>query len=301
MIQDLGAPFLYGSALAFGLVVGSFLNVVIHRVPLGQSVVSPRSRCPGCESPIAVRDNIPVFSYILLGGRCRHCQEPISLRYPAVEALTGGLFVAMAWRFGPTPLAPLFMLFAAALVVAALIDFDHQIIPDEISLGGLAVGLLVVPLAASFEPGIAYGPALLHSVLGAGIGGGFLWSVGFLHARLSVALGRQFAHWPGEGEAIPRPGEADYWLWFPGLGLGDVKLLAMIGAFLGPWGVLDTLVSASLLGLGVGVAWGLLRRDWSSPFGFGPALAAGAILSLFVPLQRLWLAAVEVGAGAGPP
>jgi leader peptidase (prepilin peptidase) / N-methyltransferase len=296
MIEELGAPFIIGSALAFGLVVGSFLNVVIHRLPLGESVVSPRSRCPGCQTPISAGDNIPVLSYIALRGRCRHCGAGISLRYPAVEAVTGILFVAMAWRFGPTALAVLFMAFAAALVAAAMIDFDHQIIPDEISLGGLVVGLVCVPLATSLDTEIDYSAALVHSGLGALIGAGFLWSVGFFHARLSVALGRKFPHWPGEGESLPRPGQADYWLWFPGLGFGDVKLLAMIGAFVGPWGVLDTLLSASLTGLLVGVIWGLIRRDLSSPFGFGPALAAGAIFSVFVPLQELWLGLLVAGA-----
>ena len=292
MIEELGAAFFWGSSLAFGLVVGSFLNVVIHRLPLGESVVSPRSRCPGCRNPIAARDNLPVVSYLLLGGRCRNCGEPISLRYPAVELLTGLLFAAMAWRFGPTVIAPLFMLFAAAMVVAALIDLDHRIIPDEISVGGLVLGLATVPWVESLAPESAYGAALARSVLGAALGGGFLWSVGFLHARLAVAMGREFPHWPGEGESVPRPRDADYWLWFPGLGLGDVKLLAMIGAFLGPWGVLDTILAASLLGLVMGVAWALVTRNWQSPFGFGPALAAGALLSILVPFHRFWLASL---------
>ena len=292
MIEELGASFFWGSSLVFGLVVGSFLNVVIHRLPLGESVVSPRSRCPGCRNPIAARDNLPVVSYLLLGGRCRNCGEPISLRYPGVELLTGLLFAAMAWHFGATAMAPLFMFFAAAMVVAALIDLDHQIIPDEISVGGLVLGLAAVPWVESLAPESSYGAALARSGLGALLGGGLLWSVGFLHARLAVAMGREFPHWPGEGESVPRPGDADYWLWFPGLGLGDVKLLAMIGAFLGPWGVLDTILAASLLGLVMGVAWALVTRNWQSPFGFGPALAAGALLSILVPFHRLWLASL---------
>ena len=301
MIEELGFPFIYGSALAFGLVVGSFLNVVIHRLPLGESVVSPRSRCPGCGSAISARDNIPVISYLLLKGRCRNCHQGVSLRYPAVELVTGLLFVAMAWRFGPTVMAPLYMVFASAMVVVALIDFDHQIIPDEISLGGLVFGLAVVPVARSFSQGDAYLSELWRSVLAACIGAGFLWSVGFFHARLSAITGRQFPHWPGEGEALPRPSEPDYWLWFPGMGLGDVKLLAMVGAFLGPWGVLDTLLGASLLGLGLGLLWGLVSRSWSSPFGFGPALAAGALLALFVPLHGLWLRFALAGVETGSP
>ena len=299
MIGELGAPFIYGSALAFGLVVGSFLNVVIHRLPLGESVVSPRSRCPGCEQPISAWDNIPVLSYLILGGHCRHCRRPISLRYPVVELVTGLLFVGVAWRFGPTALAVLFMLFASALVVAAGVDFDHQIIPDEISLGGLVLGLAAVPLVRSLGEGDSYGFALEQSCLGAAMGGGFLWSVGFLHARVSALLGRRFPHWPGDGEDMPRPGQADYWLWFPGLGLGDVKLLAMVGAFVGPWGVLDTLLGASFLGLGLGVGWGLLSRNWSTPFGFGPAIAAGALLALFAPLHLIWFR-MPMAATGGP-
>jgi leader peptidase (prepilin peptidase)/N-methyltransferase len=218
-----------------------------------------------------------------------------------VELLTGLLFVAMAWHFGPSLLALLFMFFAAAVLVAGLIDFDHQIIPDEISLGGLIVGLIAVPLVRSLDADVAYASALGQSLLGAALGGALLWSVGFLHARLAVALGRSFPHWPGEGEELPRPGEADYWLWFPGLGLGDVKLLAMIGAFLGPWGVLDSILAASLLGLLVGAGWGWVTRSWQSPFGFGPALAAGALLALLAPLHEIGLYWLLAGAGASPP
>jgi leader peptidase (prepilin peptidase)/N-methyltransferase len=196
-------------------------------------------------------------------------------------------------------MALVFMGFSSAMVVVSFVDFDHQIIPDEISLGGLVLGLVLVPVVHSLQPGVSYWSELGASALGAAIGAGLLWSVGFLHARLSVALGRSFPHWPGEGEPIPRPGDADYWLWFPGLGLGDVKLLAMIGAFLGPWGVFDTLLLASLIGLVVGVAWGVAQRNWSSPFGFGPALASGALLSLYVPPHEAWLRALVAGSGAG--
>jgi leader peptidase (prepilin peptidase)/N-methyltransferase len=278
--------FLYVCALLFGMVIGSFLNVVIYRLPLGESVVHPPSHCPGCDSPIAPYDNVPVLSYLWLRGRCRNCKTHISLRYPAVELLTGLVFVAIMWRFGPSWIALLFMLWAAGLIIAAGVDIDHQIIPDEISLGGLAAGLVVMPLARA-AAGIPYSEALVESVVGALVGGGALWSVAFLHARISVATGREFAHWPGEGESLPRPTEADYWLWFPGLGLGDVKLLSMIGAFVGVWGVLHTIVAASVLGLAMGVGWALVHRHWDAPFGFGPAIAMGAVASLFMP--RGWL------------
>jgi len=281
---------LHAGALAFGLVVGSFLNVVIHRLPRGESIAFPPSHCPSCRTPIRAWHNVPVISYLWLRGRCRQCGVRISPRYPAVELLTGLVFWALFWRFGPTPLTPLYMVFAAGLIAAAVIDFDWQIIPDEISLGGLAVGAVLAPAAHAWA-GAPYLAVLQESVVGALVGGGTLWVVAFVHARLSVAAGREFAHWPGEGEAPPRPSEADYWLWFPGLGLGDVKLLAMIGAFLGVWGVLDTILAASVLGLVAGVGYGIATRTWNAPFGFAPALAAGALLSLFVP-AHVWVLGV---------
>jgi leader peptidase (prepilin peptidase)/N-methyltransferase len=277
-----------GFAFAYGLVIGSFLNVVIFRLPEGLSVVSPGSRCPGCESPIRAWDNLPVLSYLVLRGQCRRCGSTISMRYPAVELATAVVFAAIAWRFGPGWFTPLYALFAAGLIAAALIDFDHQIIPDEISVGGLVAGLLLVPVAAVASDGVRYVDALLQSAAGALLGGGLLWTVAFLHARLSVALGREFAHWPGQGEELPRPSSADYWLWFPGMGLGDVKLLAMIGAFLGPWGVLETIIAASLLGLALGLGYAAVTRKLDAPFGFGPAIAAGALLALLVPISS-WL------------
>jgi prepilin signal peptidase PulO-like enzyme (type II secretory pathway) len=110
------------------------------------------------------------------------------------------------------------------------------------------------------------------------LGGGLFWLVGFVHARISAALGREFEHWPGQGQPLPAPRSLDYWIWFPGIGLGDVKLLAMIGAVLGPFGVLQTILAASLAGLVLGLAWAAVTRNFHTPFGFGPAIAAGALL-----------------------
>jgi len=264
-------------AFVLGLVVGSFLNVVIHRLPRDESVVRPRSRCPGCSAPIAAFDNVPLLSYLWLRGRCRHCGMHISARYPGVELLTGLCFAALFAAYGFALETAALWCLAAALIAAAGVDFDHGYIPDEVSLGGLAFGLLAMPLsrAAGGEP---YALALAQSALGAALGAGALWSVGFAHARLSVALGRTFAHWPGEGQAPPRPRSLDYWVWFPGLGFGDVKLIGMVGAFLGPLGVVYTILLASLLGLPLGL-W-LARRaegGLAAPFGFGPALAAAAL------------------------
>ena len=276
-----------GFAFVFGLAIGSFLNVVIYRLPEGLSLVSPGSRCPACSAPIRAWDNLPVLSYLMLRGRCRQCRTSISVRYPTVELFTAVVFAAIAWRFGGVWLTPVYSVLAAGLIAAALIDFDHQIIPDGISVGGLAAGLLLSPLAAAGDGGL-YGDALIDSLVGALLGGGLLWTVAFLHARVSVALGRRFEHWPGEGEEPPRPSSADYWLWFPGMGLGDVKLLAMIGAFLGPWGVLETIIAASVLGLILGLSFAAVTRKLNAPFGFGPAIAAGALLSLLFPITS-WL------------
>jgi leader peptidase (prepilin peptidase)/N-methyltransferase len=272
----------------FGLVIGSFLNVVIHRLPAGESIVSPRSRCPRCRVEIAARDNVPLLSYLALRGRCRHCGAAISVRYPLVELACGCLFAAVLWRFGATWLALAFLFFVAGLLVAALVDFDHQIIPDSISLGGVAFGLAVVPAARALA-GQSWMDAFTTSLLGGVLGGALLWSVAFFHARLSVALGRRYEHWPGEGEELPGPTSADYYLWFPGMGLGDIKLLAMVGVFLGPWGVLLTILFASLLGLLLGVGFAIATRSFSTPFGFGPAIALGALATLLVPLPPVLL------------
>lgn len=286
MIVDPSAlplPLFAAFAGVVGAVVGSFLNVVIHRLPRGESVVRPGSRCPVCGRPIRPWHNVPVLAWLVLRGRCRDCGTRIPARYPLVEAGTAALFVLLALRFGPAPETLLWMAFGATLLAAAAIDFDHQIIPDELSVGGLAVGLTLMPAAqvhAGATPGEAWGSALA----GAALGGGLLWIVGFAHARVCAAAGRRFEHWPGEGEAFPRRGSADWWTWFPGMGFGDVKLLAMIGAFVGPVGVVQTIVAASLLGLVFGLGQALWRRGLGVPFGFGPMLALGALLVVLVPL-----------------
>jgi leader peptidase (prepilin peptidase)/N-methyltransferase len=283
-IEALPSAWLAVYAGALGLVVGSFLNVVIHRLPRGESIVTPGSRCPACARRIPAWENVPLLSYALLRGRCRGCGAPISWRYPAIELLTGALFAAIAWRYGSQPMTPVWCALAAALVAAAVIDFDHRIIPDQISLGGLALALVCVPLLQR-AAGMPLADALLRSTSGALLGGGALWLVGFGHARLSVATGRRFEHWPGEGEAPPRPGSLDYWVWFPGVGFGDVKLLAMIGAVLGPLGVCETILVAALAGLVLGLGWAAATRRWNAPFGFGPAIAFGAIFVMLVPFR----------------
>jgi len=272
-----------------GLVVGSFLNVVIWRLPRGESIVRPGSHCPQCQRRLLPWENIPLLSYLVQRGRCRGCGARIALRYPAVEALTVCVFAVVAWRFGLSPAGLVYMAFAAALVAAAAIDLEHRIIPDSISVGGLLFGLLVVP-ALRMHAGFSFADALEFSFGGALFGSGAVWAVGFLHARVAVAMGRRFPHWPGEDEAYPKPLSLDYWIWFPGMGFGDVKLLAMIGAFLGPAGALETILAGAVLGLIVGVGYGLVRRGFDAPFGFGPSLAAAALLSLLSPVRlfSLW-------------
>ena len=265
-----------------GLCIGSFLNVVIHRLPRGESLSHPGSHCPGCETHIAWYDNVPVLAWLWLRGRCRHCHTRISLRYPAIELLVGALFVAIALRYGLQPMLGLWWAFGAALVAAAVIDFDHQIIPDRISLGGLLVGLVAVPALGTLS-GVPLLDGFRHAALGALVGGGSIWLVGFVHARVSTTVGRRFEHWPGEGEPLPTPSSVDYWVWFPGVGFGDVKLLAMIGAVLGPLGVMETILLASLVGLVMGLGFAVVTRQLASPFGFGPAIALGALVVLLAP------------------
>jgi leader peptidase (prepilin peptidase)/N-methyltransferase len=277
-----------GFAFVLGLCVGSFLNVVIHRLPRDESIVHPGSHCPRCQTTLRWFDNVPLVSYLWLRGRCRGCGAGISLRYPVIELVTGLLFAGVALRFGAAPMTLVGCAFAAALVATAAIDFDHQIIPDEISLGGLAVALVAMP-ATAWLAGEPLHVALLRSLVGALLGGGTLWLVGFLHARVSAVFGRRFDHWPGDGEPLPRFASLDYWTWFPGVGFGDVKLLAMIGAVLGPAGVLETIVLASLAGLAVGALVTLSQRTWNTPFGFAPAIAVGALLALLAPDPFAWL------------
>jgi leader peptidase (prepilin peptidase)/N-methyltransferase len=234
-------------AFAFGAAVGSFLNVCIYRLPAGESVVTPRSRCPACHTPIRAIDNLPIVSYLLLRGQCRDCGGRISARYPLVEALTGLTAVAVVWRWDVTVPGVVAFAFLAALIVVTFIDLDHQIIPDAISLPGIAIGLGVSFL---LDP-----PGPRNAAIGALLGGGVLWVVAASYEWLT---GRE------------------------GMGGGDIKLLAMIGAFLGWKAIPVTLLLASLSGSLVGGAMMLARgADSRVPIPFGPFLAAGAICALF--------------------
>ena len=231
-----------------GCCVGSFLNVCIYRLPQDLSIVSPRSFCPSCRAPIRAYDNIPLVSYLLLGGKCRNCGAGISWRYPLVEALTGGVALALFLKFGFSLSFFAYFVLSAALIVISFIDLDHRIIPDLISLPGIAVGFLLAlfgPLATVKE-----------SLIGLLAGGGSLYLVAFVYEALTKR---------------------------EGMGGGDVKLLAMIGAWLGWKAILFTLFFASLSGTFIGGAVMLIQREgrlYAIPF--GPFLAFSGLAYVFL-------------------
>ena len=227
-----------------GLVVGSFLNVVIHRVPRKLSLSTPGSRCGACETPIAWRDNVPVLSYLLLSGRCRHCRAGFSAVYPLVEVATLALFLIHSWVFGLTALGAVRLVFACAMLVLFFIDLELQILPNVITLPGVAAGLV----ASLFLP-----PGITLSLLGALLGGGVLWAIAEIYVRVRG---------------------------IEGMGMGDVKMLGLIGAFLGAPLMALTLVLSSLVGALVGV--GLMatgRGDLQRRLPFGTFLAAAAVFA----------------------
>lgn len=238
-------------AALFGLVVGSYLNVVVHRLPRGLSTVRPRSFCPHCGSLIPAHHNLPVLSYLFLRGRCGACRAPIAWRYPAVEALTALLFVVCVERFGLRPGALAAMVFCALLVALALIDLEHFLLPDRLTLPGIVVGLALQPAI----PWTTFVGALIGALAGAG-----------------VLLA---AYW---GWRLLRHEE--------GLGLGDVKMLSMIGAFLGWKGMLVALFVGALSGAVVGLtaialSGGEGGRDLKTKLPFGTFLSLGALVALF--------------------
>jgi len=258
--------FLAVSAALFGAVVGSFLNVVIHRLPAGESVVFPGSRCPRCGAPIRARDNVPVLGWIALRGRCRDCREPIDPRYPLVELANALLWGALALRFGfGFPLLA-FATLCSALLAITLIDVDHWIIPDAITLPGIAVGL-----AASFflPPRGSLVADFLHHRLGLDRLPGFLASHGFWDSLAALLIGGGTFYLV----AVVSRG---------GMGGGDIKLTAMMGAFLG----LRDLGVAIFIGLIAGSAVGIVlmiagRKTRKDAIPFGPFLALGGICAVF--------------------
>ena len=244
------------AAFAYGLCIGSFLNVCIYRLPAGVSIVRPPSRCPVCEQRIRWYDNIPVLSWLWLRRKCRHCDTPIAFRYPLVELLSGVFAVVTMARFGPGPASLVYFVFIAALLVITFIDLDHQIIPNVITLPGIPLcflGALVVPTMTWQD-----------SLMGLAVGGGGLYLVGWIYY---VLKGRE------------------------GMGGGDIKLLAMIGAMTGLRGVVFTLFVASAVGTVAGIVQMAAARlvDMERRIPFGPFLAFGALTYLFYGRQLiLW-------------
>jgi leader peptidase (prepilin peptidase)/N-methyltransferase len=234
-------------AALFGAIVGSFLNVCIYRIPLRKSVVWPGSACPGCRRELSWFENIPVLSFLALRGRCRTCGQRIGWRYPLIESLVALMFGAAWWYYGPGVLLASRLIFGCALVVLFAIDLEHQLLPNVITLPGILVGF-----AFSFftEPG------WLSSLIGIVIGGGILYAIAEVYYRIRHE---------------------------EGLGMGDVKMLAMVGAFIGWKLTIVTLMAASFSGTIIGVSLIVARRgDMKSALPFGTFLAIGAAVAATV-------------------
>ena len=231
----------------FGLVVGSFLNVCICRLPKEESIVTPPSHCPNCSYRIRWYDNIPLVSYLLLRGKCRGCGTHISLQYPAVELLNALLTLAIVSRFGLTLAGAVLVLFCSSLIIITFIDLEHQIIPDEISISGIVIGFIL-----SF---FLKGHSWQNASLGILLGGGSLLLVAWSYFRLT---GKE------------------------GMGGGDIKLLAMMGAFLGWKAVPFILFASSLIGSVIGITLMVIqKKNTKLAIPFGPYLALGAVLYVF--------------------
>jgi leader peptidase (prepilin peptidase) / N-methyltransferase len=273
----------YVVAGVFGAIIGSFLNVVVHRVPLEESIVFPNSRCPSCGMAIAFYDNIPVVSYIVLGAKCRHCKTGISFRYPAVELLTAALFVAVAWHDGLSAALPFDLVFASALLALVFIDAEHMILPNVITYPGIVfavVARIVIPYLSGtphFDdlPSLSQGAlagmplwvtSLVGAVVGALLGGGSLWLMGWTWEKL-------------------RGIEA--------MGLGDVKMMFMVGAYLG-WRLTILTIfigvfSGSFIGIFLMVRSGQRNMQMLLPFGVFLGLGAIAALLFGAPIVE-WYA-----------
>ena len=246
-----------------GAVVGSFLNVCIYRIPRSLSIVFPGSQCPNCKAHIAFYDNIPVLSYLILKGKCRHCHTPISLKYPLVEVMNAVLYLLVYLKFGFTFSTLVYFIFVSMLIVVSFIDLDFRIIPDGLSLSGIVLGFL----SSLFILKLTW----LQSLLGILIGGGILLCVALIYEKITHK---------------------------EGMGGGDVKLLAMIGAFTGWQGIPFVILVSSLVGAIVGIVFIVLtKKDTKFAIPFGPFLSFAAILYIFFGPQliRWYLSIGRVG------
>jgi leader peptidase (prepilin peptidase)/N-methyltransferase len=251
-------------ALLFGLLIGSFLNVCIHRWPRGRSVVRPRSHCVRCRKIIAWHDNIPVVSYLILGGRCRHCGKRISARYPLVELLTGLIWFYFVSKLGFGVAAAKLCVFSAIVVALVFTDLEKRLLPDELTLGGTLVGLAFAPFTAlsdessqgllwlaGLEPR-GWSLSLLQAAIGAAVPAFFLWGGGWVYLKLRHR---------------------------EGLGFGDVKLMVMVGAFLGLQSTLATLLAGSIAGSAISLLYIWIAKKDASTYQlpFGTFLGAAAL------------------------
>jgi leader peptidase (prepilin peptidase)/N-methyltransferase len=235
-------------AFIFGAAIGSFLNVCIFRLPVETSIVKPRSQCPYCQHPIRNCDNIPLISFIILRGKCRDCSGKISWRYPLVELVTAALALLLFLKFGLTLKFLIFFIFTAVLIVITFIDLDHQIIPDLITLPGIPIFFL----AAIFLVKIPW----MEALIGLLIGGGVLFAIAFVYELLTKR---------------------------EGMGGGDIKLLAMIGGFLGWKSLIFVLLFSSFSGAIVGLTAMIIKKqDMKYAVPFGPFLSAAAVAYLFL-------------------
>jgi leader peptidase (prepilin peptidase)/N-methyltransferase len=250
---------LWASAALFGAVIGSFLNVCIHRLPIGQSIVWPASACPRCGHELSWSENVPIVSYLLQRGLCRSCGQPIAIRYPIVELVTAIMFATAWWYYGPGVLLVSRLVFGCALIVLFAIDLEHHLLPNVITLPGILVG---------FAFSLVTEPGWWASLVGIAVGGGSLLAIAESYYRVRHE---------------------------EGLGLGDVKMLAMIGAFIGWKLTLVTLVMASFAGSLIGLALIVSRRGtlkYALPFGtflaIGAAVAATVGPDLLAWYFRYW-------------
>ncbi len=252
-------PLQTAAAVMLGLALGSFANVCIHRLPKDESVVFPRSYCPACNSRVRGWDNIPVVSYILLGGKCRDCKEPISKRYPAIEIVTASLIALGFFRFGVSWEFLIFVVLGPALVIITVIDLEHQIIPDIITLPGIVFGLA----AGSYMVGWK------DSLLGLLLGGGLFYLIADIYYRLRNTMG---------------------------MGGGDIKYIAAAGALLGWKKVLLAIFIGAFLGAIVGLAGMIDKKlNYLSKIPFGPFLAAGTLISFFSGDRIIYLYLIAMG------
>lgn len=247
----------------FGSLVGSFLNVCIYRMPREESIVKPRSYCPQCKKPIRGYDNIPFLSYILLRGKCRFCRQPISPGYFLIELITAAAFLLFYLKYGPGFNFIVYTVFACLLIVATFVDIAHRIIPDEVSLGGIVIGLIFSLLRPYLAPAAYYRLPIWDSLLGVLAGAGIIFFTGKIFDLFYFKLLKKG---PVDGET-------------ESMGGGDVKLLGMIGAFLGWQAALLTFFLAPFFGAVLGIANLILKKQHTIPY--GPFLSLAALISLF--------------------